>query len=626
MSSEKTFVIDKNKALSTRKFYSLLLKLCRVTVPRKNVIDQYYEKDIEDKTILISGLGRNVRGSMQYLLNELNSRDEFKDYKIYVRTNHKRTDEIVKGYIEKNGWKRTRTVNRKLSEKMESCKYLITESYFPYIWIKKPGQVMIDIWHGTPLKRLGVLKSGDKCHRTAVQQKNFLSADYLLYPNEFTRDVMWDSYRITSLIKAKALMLGYPRTAGILQITDEEADDLRKQLAPNGEHIYAYMPTFRGNLNDEEAVRREAVILDYLDERLRDDQILYVNLHHHIKGGLDYGKYKHIKQFPPLIDSYSILAVAETLISDYSSVFFDYLVKRGHIILFIEDIDEYLSFQGLNLDIESLPFDLARSKDDIIEMLDRGKTYDDTEFFNMMCSHDAADNPEKLCRLFLGSEEGLDIEPIPDNDKLKILLYAEDLPAGSSTDRLREINKKYDWDKAELYIGCDEYKTDVAPDAAYPLLHESLVLASRDEQMLSSIGLTVMDLYKKGRMSFRRAVKLLCHDYALFTERMLGGAHMDVIGIYDAVEPAAVIGLALSRADKRILFVNSRMRDEIRGGNTLLADAVRYAADYCSLIVAESKEAENEVAGIIGKENLSRLVVAETAEDVLRVIGCPEKK
>lgn len=303
-----------------RKIYAGILKLHRVKRSKRNEMDYYFSESVNDKTILISGLGRGVRGSMQYLLNELNSSDLYEGYKIYVRTDAERTDAVVNEYIEKNGWIRTSTVPKGFARYMESCKYLITESYFPYTWIKKPGQVMIDLWHGTPLKKLGVNKSGNKCHKTAIQQKNFLNADYLMYPNEFTKQIMWDSYRITSLLSAKALMMGYPRTAGILKSAEKEAEEIRKKLAPNGEHIYAYMPTFRGHLSDEEAIAREVEFLNYLDSKLRDDQILYVNLHHHIKEGLRCDGYRHIRLFPPLIDSYSLLAATDALISDYSSV------------------------------------------------------------------------------------------------------------------------------------------------------------------------------------------------------------------------------------------------------------------------------------------------------------------
>lgn len=622
MGSERTekYIFKPEEREKLKRFYSFLLRLHRRERGDKTVNDYYFDKQINDNTILISGLGRSVRGSMQYILNELNNNDRYKDFKIYVRTDKKKTDSIVKGYIEQNGWKRTKTINKSLSEKMESCKFLITESYFPYSWIKKPGQVMIDLWHGTPLKNLGVLKNGNKVHRTSIQQKNFLAANYLMYPNEFTRNVMWDSYQITSLLKARALMMGYPRTSGILRVDEKTAAELRAELAPNGEHIYAYMPTFRGYLSDSESIEHETEFLDYIDSKLRDDQILYVNLHHKIKEGLNCDKYRHIRNFPPLIDSYSLLAVTEALISDYSSVFFDYLVLQKQIILYIEDLDTYRSFQGLNLDIEDLPFDLARDKQQVIDMLNRGKTYDDSEFYNSMCAFDAADNPEKFCQLFVGDERGIALEDMPADDRKQILLYSEGCVAGADTDRLWEINSSYDRTSCELHIGCDEFITEKNTDGAYPQLHDVLVLSSQDKNPWSSIGAPLQQLYNEGKISFRRAIKFLQYEYALMSRRMYGEAGFDVIGIYDTVNPEMIIGLALSDADRRILFISERMKAELKGGSRQFRDAVRYAAAFCSDIVTADEEARKLLSSVLEKRDAGKAVIAKSAAEVLEIL------
>ena len=91
--TDKLKQLAENRAALKRR-YRLLLKLFRKTPGTKTEPDFYYDSSVQDKTILISGLGRSVRGSMQYLLNELNSNDDFKDYKIYVRVS-KATEETV---------------------------------------------------------------------------------------------------------------------------------------------------------------------------------------------------------------------------------------------------------------------------------------------------------------------------------------------------------------------------------------------------------------------------------------------------------------------------------------------------------------------------------------------------
>ena len=618
----KKYVFKPQHRERLKKRYVDLLKRNGVSPKAKGIHDFYFDYKIKEKTILISGLGRSVRGSMQYVLNELNNNPEYEDYEIFVRTDPSLTEEEVQGYIEKNNWKRTSIVSasKEFDKKMEACKYLVTESYFPYEWIKKQGQVMIDLWHGTPLKKLGVLKEGDKCHKAAIQQKNFLCSDYLMYPNDFTRDMMWESYRITPLLNAKALYMGYPRTAGILKTVEAGTEEIRAELAPSGECIYAYMPTFRGYLSDEETIAKEKEFLDYLDQNLKDDQILYINLHHHIKEGLNTDSYKHIEKFPPFIDSYSLLAASDALISDYSSVFFDYLVLRKQIILHIDDLETYQSYQGLNLNIEDLPFDLARSKEEVIEMLNRGKSYDDSEMFNMMCSNDAADNPEKFCRLFLGDEKGLKLEEIPGNDKAKVLLYDESLAVGKDTQRLFDITDNYNKKDYEFYIGCDELKVKKNMDGAYPKLHDNLVIDFKDKVRYSAIGSPLLRLYKDKKVTFKQAIKFLHYEYAILSKRGYGDVVFDVACVYDVTKPETVMGIALSEAREKILFISDRMEAEIKDKNRFLIDAIRFSVQYCNYIVVDNREKEDSIKNIVRFIDRFKIIEMENTEDVIKLI------
>ncbi len=584
----KSFQIDIDARKKMEKQYAYLLEDKKD--PGRTSADFYYDTKVDENSILVVGLGTGVRGSMQYILNELNHNDRYANFKIYVRTKYDHTDETVKQYIEQNHWTRTTTVPAGYTRRQHTCKYLITESYFPYQWIKKPGQVLIDIWHGTPLKCLGLLKNGPKSHKNSIQQKNFLYTDYFLYPNDYTRTVMHDSYKISTLMPGQALMLGYPRTAGLLKVTEERKKEILAQIAPNGEKVYAYMPTFRGYLTDEETVAREAVFLEYVDSQLRDDQILYVNLHHHVSAGLDYSGFTHIKQFPALIDSYELLTVTECLISDYSSVFFDYEILGKQIILYIEDYDTYLEHQGLNMDIRDLPFDLAQTKEQVVEMLNRGKDYDDTEFRASMCAYDSALNPEKLCQLFAGDETGLTIKPEPKNAKKKVLLYSDGCKDGKRTEKLREFALNSASDAYEFWIGCDKTVTNKYLDSAYPLLHEAPMIGSEKGEILSSYGKEIKKKYLCGEIYFDTAMEFLAHDYALLPIQFYGYTQFDLMVIYDSVDAETIMGLALSNAKKKALVLNGPQITKILKGDTFFEDAVRFASEYCNLIAVTSEK------------------------------------
>lgn len=617
----KQFVFAPEKRKKLVKKYKNLASEKNVKMPGKSVNDEYYNNEIDDKSILVVGLGTNVKGNMQYVLDVLNHDRRFADYKVYIRTQEK-TDDVVKGYIKQNNWNRSETLPTAYGRKLESCKYLITESYFPDMWIYKPGQVLIDTWHGTPLKKLGIKKNGDKAHKGGVPQKNFINASYLLYPNEFTREKLLEAYDITDLLQGKGLMLGYPRVGGLLSTGFFRKRAIKKQLAPKGEKIYAYMPTFRGYLSDEDTIKLVRNLLDYLDENLRDDQILYVNLHHHVSSLLDCSGYKHIKYFPPLIDSYELLTVTEALISDYSSVFFDYLALRKQIILHMEDYDDYARHQGLYMDLRELPFDIAKSREEVLEALNRGKTYDDSEIFKRVCEYDSKDNAKKLCQVILGDEKGLNIYNYQQSGKENIFIYTDYAKRGSQTDLLREYCLKTD---KKVYIVCDDFATRESlkqkTTSAYPMMHENSTIGVSTDMKLSSAGIWVKDLYIKGEIPFEEAIKVLQYDYALYPIRVLGRAKIDTLMIYDTVNPEVLSGLALAPADKKILVMGKDIIDKIENGDIFLKDAIRYASAYCNAVLVMDKEDSERAEPYVCEYWTGKIQVIKSPEDLQELSG-----
>ena len=121
-----TFEVNEKAALKLRKKYAKIIKKKGLEPGSKTVIDHFYDEDVKKNTVLIQGLGVSVRGSVQYILNELNYDKKFAKYKIYVRTKD-HTDETVNEYIKQNNWTRTSTVPKGYYKKLESCKYIFTE-------------------------------------------------------------------------------------------------------------------------------------------------------------------------------------------------------------------------------------------------------------------------------------------------------------------------------------------------------------------------------------------------------------------------------------------------------------------------------------------------------------------
>ena len=119
------------------------------------------------------------------------------------------------------------------------------------------------------------------------------------------------------------------------------------------------MPTWRGANRQAQIEEQKQILQEYfsrLDGLLRDDQIFYVNLHFLVGNIMDYGEYQHIRPFPAEYETYDFLALCDMLVTDYSSVFFDFAVTGKKIILFPYDLEEYLAERGTYMSMDSLPF------------------------------------------------------------------------------------------------------------------------------------------------------------------------------------------------------------------------------------------------------------------------------
>lgn len=575
----------------------------QIPVGKRTVTDYYYDSKIVPGRVVLMGLGKNVRGSMQYILNELNHNDAFKDFHIYVKT-AKDTEEIVKTYIRQNGWSRTEAVtpDSVYMELIETAQFLLTEVYLTVAWVKKEGQMYINIWHGTPLKKLGLAKNAKGKHKNGIQQSNFIDADYLLYPNDYTKKHMLESYKVADLMPGKVLKLGYPRTGGMLEAAQSDQTELRKMLAPNGEHIYAYMPTWKDYLKVDQVVAESKELLDYLDANLREDQILYVNLHHRVSDSLDYSQFKRIRQFPPTVDSYKLLALTDALITDYSSVFYDYLALRRQIVLYCADYELYRKKRGTYMDLMELPFDKAVTPEEVLAAINRGKTYDDEAAYQEFCAYDSVENAHKLCSLFLGTEDEVVVEAIPKNKKKKVMIYSDALSECTETQWLRKTAENCAGsDTVELFISCNQDMVNENKDSAYPLLNKVPVIGTTADYFPSAMGRIAKKLYESGKITIGQAMSVWKYDYAAAVRRFLGRAAFDLAVLLDVTDPEKLLSLTFMDQPNKIMIISDLMYKEItENNNTFLKDALQVSASYMRAVFVKNEEQYAYISQMIG--------------------------
>jgi len=351
----------------------------------------WYSCAVDEHAVMIEpGRGETVSGNMFALLKEIETDPEWAGFSpFFIVTDKTRAEAERK--IAYYGFRRVKLVTRMSDEYLKllaSCKYFFSDNTYPVIFCKKPDQVLANTWHGTPLKHMGkaVLEGARGLNNV---QRNYFMADYSLFPNAFTRDVFMDDYLLRANYSGGLVMLDYPRNDAFFD--DAMRARIRSEQGLDGKRVYAYMPTWRGG--DSGSVSTEAQIaevseyLSKLDAVLEEDEVLYVNLHPFVAGALSYDSFSHIRTFPKEYETYDFLNVSDALITDYSSVMFDYAQTGRRIILFTYDLEDYIRDRGMYIDVRDLPFDICRSTDEVREALSSADKPDHREFNEEFCNY-----------------------------------------------------------------------------------------------------------------------------------------------------------------------------------------------------------------------------------------------
>ena len=346
-------------------------------IPRLYYAKRYEQSEIDDHVILYESRdGAAINDSPLALFLKITERDHQFFFKhVWVVQNKKSKFNLVN--VPMHLRKQIILVERNSKayiDYMLAAKYLINNSTFQSWFSKKEAQVYISTWHGTPLKAMG-FDIANQLGNTQNVLRNLLMTDYFLSPNAHTTEIFAGSgYKMRGIYEGEMLESGYPRIDLTKGTTSFDAQLLLKKVnvvLESSLPVVVYMPTWRGNdtQNPSDSIAQVIAEVCYLRERFSGKYNIILKVHPYLyKNAI---KYKELDSIliHDAMDANLVLAAADILITDFSSVFFDYLVTDKPIIFYGWDQDLYEADRGMYLDMSELPGPILKTVFEIADYL-----------------------------------------------------------------------------------------------------------------------------------------------------------------------------------------------------------------------------------------------------------------
>ncbi|MGI5511426.1 bifunctional glycosyltransferase/CDP-glycerol:glycerophosphate glycerophosphotransferase [Streptomyces sp. CA-106131] len=293
---------------------------------------------------------------------------------------------------------------------MARGKYFVNNVNFPTRVVKRPGQVFVQTHHGTPLKRMGVDQIEYPLGRAELDMETLMQRvdrwDYSISANSFTTAIWERAYPAGYT----SLDYGYPRNDVLVNATDEDKARAREKLglAP-GTKVVLYAPTHR----DYQAVPRPLLDLEHFAQQLGQDFTVLARAHYFNlgtgPGAADGSGIVDVSGHPSVEELY---LAADCLLTDYSSLMFDYALLDRPVVTFANDWEIYRATRGTYFDIHvQSPGPVVATEEDLFDVFLSGRWCDDAstkaraEFRRRFCEFDDGRAAERVVRrVFLNQE------------------------------------------------------------------------------------------------------------------------------------------------------------------------------------------------------------------------------
>ncbi|MEE1784337.1 CDP-glycerol glycerophosphotransferase family protein [Streptomyces sp. SP17BM10] len=240
---------------------------------------------------------------------------------------------------------------------LATCRYLVGNTHFPDFLERRRGQVVVQTWHGSLLKRIA-----HDVENPWLADHGYLDAldretpqwSVLVSPSPFATPILRRAFRYGGEI----LEAGYPRNDVLARPDERTAAAVRRRLGiPEGKRIVLYAPTWREDQQrgDGDGFRLDLRIgVEHARRALGQDHVLLIRPHAHVREPLPGAGDGFLYDCADYPDVQELLLVADVLVTDYSSIMFDFAITGRPVLFFTYDLEHYRdTLRGFYFDFET---------------------------------------------------------------------------------------------------------------------------------------------------------------------------------------------------------------------------------------------------------------------------------
>ena len=355
----------------------LFRKMCRninLVIKKIRYIWYKIKYKMDDETILFEAFGgRNSTCSPKAIYEKMLSMPQFKNFKFVWAFLDTDIHDVKED-------KRTTIVKSKSKEYYKYCsiaKYWIVNSIMEESLTKKKGQVYVQCWHGTPIKKLrcdievdgSVLNTIKEIRkRNDIDAKRF---DYFISPSKYCTEKFISAFNLKKLNKENIIIEeGYPRNDFLFNKTQKDITLIKEKLKiPINKKVIFYLPTFRDNQHTSGIGYTYELQIDFdrLRKAIGDEYVVLFSPHYFIANSIDLSKYEgfviNVARYDEINELY---LVSDIIMTDYSSVFFDFANLKRPIVFYMYDYDLYQSrLRDFYISLDELPGPITRTQEEL---------------------------------------------------------------------------------------------------------------------------------------------------------------------------------------------------------------------------------------------------------------------